>query len=129
MIDDWPPAEPIPSFANDIEREGARRAVTWLLDDIGREGIAIKVIALRYVFRREPRPMAVLAKKYRVTKAAISKQATALANSLGFPALASPTARESYSRGQRRSWRSGRRKKKCGSSSNGAVATNDGIGI
>ena len=102
MIDDWPPAEPFPSFANDIEREGARRMIVWLLDDIGRDGIAIKVIALRYVFRREPRPMSVIAKRYRVTKQAISKQATALADSLGLPALASPTARESYARGQRR---------------------------
>lgn len=97
---------------NHDEREGARIALDWLLKDILPEGAAVKLAALRYLLRREPRPMRVVAQKLGVSKQAISKQANALADSLGIPPLRSATSRDNYRHAQLRAWRKRKAKEK-----------------
>jgi hypothetical protein len=111
-FDDWPPsAEPIPTFVNEFEKQGARRALLWLLLGVGPKVNATKWAALQYVFRLEPRKVEVVVKKIGVSKAAISKQVVAIADALNLPAFQSSTARENKSRAQRRAWQRRRTKK------------------
>ena len=112
LIDSTHPGiEPIPELLDDHEHEGARKALRWVLECVGREGIVTKILALRFLYGLEPDSMQCVARKYGVTRAAISKHCTSFASSLGMPSLRSNAARESYSNAQRQVWRSGRRKK------------------
>jgi hypothetical protein len=106
-----PGIEPIPELPDDRAREAACKVLLWVLEAIGREGMVTKVLALRFLFGLEPDSMQSAAKKYRVTRAAISKHCTSFASSLGRPSLRSDAAREAYSDAQRQVWKSGRRKK------------------
>jgi hypothetical protein len=106
-----PGIEPMPEFDDEREKDGARKALRWVLEAVGREGITTKILALRFVLRMESDSMQSVANKYGVGKAAISKQCVAFADALAMPSLRSSIAREAYSRAQRQVWRSGRRKK------------------
>jgi len=116
-----------PRFDNELVRQAAQessmRTLLWVLDaTAGRDAIVTRILALRYAFRIEDRPMKVLAKRYRLTAAAISKQVVAICDRFGLAPLASSTARQAYGRGQKAAWR--RRKQKSAGQSDGAV-TND----
>lgn len=108
-----PGVEPIPDFDNEAEREGAMRAIRWLLAPVGKKGIVTKVMACRILLGWEDQSMERVAKEIGVSRAALSKQAVALSAALGLPPLRSSTVREAYSNAQRQVWKSGRRKKRC----------------
>jgi len=103
--------EPMPELLGEHELEGARKALRWVLVPVGRDGMVTKLLALRFALRLEPDSMACVAKKYGVSRAAISKHCTSFCDSLGMPSLRSDAAREAYSDAQRQVWKSGRRKK------------------
>ena len=106
-----PGIEPIPALPNERAREAACNVLRWVLEAVGRDGMVTKLLALRFLFGLEPDSMECVAKKYGVTRAAISKHCTSFASSLGRPSLRSDAAREAYSDAQRQVWKSGRRKK------------------
>jgi hypothetical protein len=54
-IVNFPAADPVLQLKNAEQREGALRAALWLLDAVPREGIVVKILALRFLFRLEPR--------------------------------------------------------------------------
>ena len=85
----FPGSDPLLELKSEDERAGASKMLHWLLADIGADGIVVKVTALRYLMRIEPRPMAVVAKQYNVTRQAISKQVNRLADPLGLLPLRS----------------------------------------
>ena len=106
-----PGIEPMPQLPDEDAQEAALKVLFWVLEAIGREGIVTKILALRFVAGLEEDSMQSVAKKYGVTRAAISKFATKFADSLGMQSLRSKTAREAYANAQRETWKSGRRKK------------------
>jgi len=106
-----PGIEPMPELADEDAREAVLEVLRWVLVAVGRDGMVTKLLALRFALRLEPDSMACVAKKYGVSRAAISKHCTSFCDSLGMPSLRSNAARESYSNAQRQVWRSGRRKK------------------
>ena len=100
LLATWPETEPLDEAA----RDAVLRALRWLLEDIGADGIVIKVMALRYLMRMERRSMEKVARSLHVSRAAISKQCTRLADSLGIPGLRSRTSREIYRRAALNAW-------------------------
>lgn len=103
-IMNFPGGDPLLELKNEDQREGARQMLHWLLADIGADGIAVKVTALRYLMRMERRSMEKVARRLHVKRAVISKQCTRLADSLGLPGLRSRTSREIYRRAALNAW-------------------------
>ena len=97
-------AEPMPAFENEEQRDGARKALRYVFTTTGRDGIVVKHLAIRFLLGLEPWSMQRVAKKYGVTRAAISKQSNLLADKLGIPHLRSETSRRNFSRAQLRAW-------------------------
>ena len=103
-IANFPAADPVLQLESDAEREGALRAARWILAPIGRNGIVVKILAVRFLLNWEPDSMSTVARRYGVTRAAISKQANALADALQMPHLRSARSRENYRQAQLRAW-------------------------
>ena len=98
------PAEPIPTFATKEQLDAGLRTARWILDPIGRDGIVVKILAVRCLLRWESDSMSKVAKKYGVTRQALSKQANALADALQIPRLRSATSRDNNRRAALRAW-------------------------
>ena len=99
LLASWP-EEPLDGAA----RDGALRALLWLLEPIGGTGVLVKIAAVRFLLRIEPRSMEKVAREYGVTRQSISKAANNLAPKLRLPPLRSRTSRENYRQAQLRAW-------------------------
>ena len=108
-IDDFPSGDPWLQLKNDEQRAGALATIHWLVPNIGNPTL-VRMAAVRYVFRIEPRPMEIVAEKLGVTRQALSKETTRLCDSLGLPSLRSKSRRQDCQRAALRGWE--RRRKK-----------------
>jgi hypothetical protein len=69
----------LPELLDDHEHEGARKALRWVLERVGREGIVTKILALRFLLHFETESMECVGKEYGVSRATISKYCTMFA--------------------------------------------------
>ena len=99
LLASWP-EEPL----DGAERDGALRALHWITESIGDTGIVVKILAVRSLLRIDGRSMEKVAKRYGISRQAISKAANKLAPKLRLPPLRSATARDNYRRAQLRAW-------------------------
>ena len=107
----FPAADPVLQLKSDAEREGAWKALQYALAPVSRDGIVTKILAIRFLLSWESDSMAKVASRYGVTRAAISKQANALADALQIPHLRSARARENYKQAQFKAWKKRKEKK------------------
>ena len=112
ILADFPHGDPLLQLKSDEQREGAWKAAQWILAPIGRDGIVVKILSIRFLLGWEPDSMSTVARRYGVTRAAISKQCNAHADALRIPHLRSETSRDNYRRAQLTAWQKRRKKEK-----------------
>lgn len=96
--------EPLPLPDDQAGRDGAMKAIRWVLEASSGTAIIGRILALRYVFRMETRPMEIVGQQFGMTRANISKHVAAFSGDLGVESYKSDRARVAYARAQLKAW-------------------------